>query len=204
MRVIRKLALWGAVIAAMAVPIFAAASSPLLAWRDVVYIIAGFAGVTSLALLLLQPLLAAGHLPGLTGMLGRRVHRRIGGVLLVFVVIHIGGLWITSPPDVIDALLFVSPTPFSAWGVIAMWAIFAAAGLAVFRRRLKLAPRKWRRIHTGLAVVVVGGSIVHALLIEGTMETLSKTALCILVAGATLKALVDLKIWSRNGKPRAD
>ena len=28
------------------------------------------------------------------------------------------------------ALLFVSPTPFSAWGVIAMWAVFTAALLA--------------------------------------------------------------------------
>ena len=28
-----------------------------------------------------------------------------------------------SPPDVIDALTFASPTPFSVWGVIAMWAV---------------------------------------------------------------------------------
>jgi len=204
MRPIRKLALWGIVFAAVTIPIVAAANSPLLAWRSVIYIIAGFAGIISLVLLLLQPLLAAGHLPGLSGILGRRIHRWIGGALLISVLVHVGGLWITSPPDVIDAMLFVSPTPFSAWGVIAMWAIFAAAGLAVFRRRLKIAPRNWRRMHTGLAVVVVGGSIVHALLIVGTMETLSKTGLCILVAGATIKALIDLKIWFVKGKTRVD
>jgi hypothetical protein len=48
-------------------------------------------------------------------------------VLVVAVVVHVGGLWITSPPDMIDALLLTSPTPFSAFGVIAMWAIFAVA-----------------------------------------------------------------------------
>ena len=33
--------------------------------------------------------------------------------MAVAVVIHVAGLWITSPPDMIDALLFTSPTPFS-------------------------------------------------------------------------------------------
>ena len=70
-------------------------------------------------------------------------------------LIHVGGLWITSPPDVIDALLFASPTPFSAWGVIAMWAIFVAALLAAFRRRLRLRPRTWRIAHSSAAAVVV-------------------------------------------------
>ena len=65
-------------------------------------------------------------------------------VLVVAVVIHVAALWITSPPDVVDALLFASPTPFSAWGVIAMWAVFAAALLAALRRRLRLRPRTWR------------------------------------------------------------
>ena len=200
MSLIRKVLLWAVVVVALTVPIYAAANSTLLAWRSVTYIVAGFAGVISMALLLLQPLLAAGHLPGLTGLIGRRTHRWVGFALIFFVTVHAGGLWITSPPDVIDALLFVSPAPFSAWGVVAMWAAFAAVGLAITRRKLKIAPRIWRRIHTGLAMVVVVGSIVHALLIEGTMETLSKTALCILVAGVSFKALIDLKIWSGNRK----
>ncbi len=102
-----------------------------------------------MALLLVQPLLAGGLLPGLRAQLGRRVHGWIGGLLVASVVVHVGGLWITSPPDVIDALLFASPTPFSVWGVIAMWAIFAAALLATLRRRLAcepdcLAPRAHR------------------------------------------------------------
>jgi hypothetical protein len=113
---------------AICVPIAAAAASPLLAWRQPVYIIAGFAGIAAMALLLLQPLLAAGLLPGLTRS-ARAPHPPLDRRLRLFglVVGHVGGLWVTSPPDVIDALTFSSPTPFSAWGVIAMWALFGAA-----------------------------------------------------------------------------
>ena len=141
MRLARTILIWAVLASAIAVPIAAAALSPLLAWRDSIYIAAGFAGVIALGLLLVQPLLIGGYLPGLPAHRGRRVHRWIGAMLVVAVVIHVGGLWITSPPDVIDALLFVSPTPFSAWGVIAMWAIVAIALLVSFRRRLRLRPR---------------------------------------------------------------
>ncbi len=50
-----------------------------------------------------------------------------------------------------------------------MWAIFAVALLAVLRRRLGLPPRTWRLAHMLLAVVIVAGSVVHSMLIEGTM-----------------------------------
>ena len=76
-----------------------------------------------------------------------------GRVAFAAIVIHVAGLWITSPPDMIDALLYVSPTPFSPWGVTAMWAIFAVALLAIFRRRLRL--RTWRIAHMLLAIVIV-------------------------------------------------
>ncbi|MEM7490273.1 MAG: ferric reductase-like transmembrane domain-containing protein [Pseudomonadota bacterium] len=185
---------WIGLLAAVAVPIAVAAGSPLLAWRDPVYIMAGFAGVVGMVFLLLQPLLAGGHLPGLPTRGGRRVHAWIGAGLVAAVILHVGGLWLTSPPDVVDALLFASPTPFSAWGVIAMWAVFAAALLAAFRRRVRLRPRVWRLGHTGLAVVIVLGSVIHAMLIEGTMGPLSKAALCALALAATAKVLVD--VWA--------
>lgn len=199
---VRRTLIWAALLTAIAVPIAASGASPLLAWRDPVYIVAGFAGVIAMALLLVQPLSVAGYLPGLRGPRGRRVHRWIGGGLVTMLVIHVAALWITSPPDVIDALLFASPTPFSAWGVIAMWAVFAAALLAAFRRRLRLKPRTWRRVHTALAALVVVGSVVHAVLIEGTMETISKAALCVLVLAATGKAFADLRVWSFRSTPR--
>ena len=192
----RTILIWGALAAAIAVPIAAAAASPLLAWRDPIYIAAGFAGVIAMALLLVQPLLAGGYLPGLSARRARQVHRGAGGVLVVAVAIHVAALWITSPPDVIDALLFASPTPFSAWGVIAMWAVFAAALLGALRRRLRLQPPVWRLGHTSLAAMTIVGSVVHAMLIEGTMETISKAVLCALVLGAAVKVLADFRVWA--------
>ncbi|MEM6354735.1 MAG: ferric reductase-like transmembrane domain-containing protein [Pseudomonadota bacterium] len=192
----RKLLIWAALAAALVVPVALAATSPLLAWRQPVYIAAGFAGIVGMALLLLQPLLIGGYLPGVPSRRGRRVHAWIGGGLVAAVVIHVVGLWITSPPDVVDALLFRSPTPFSVWGVLAMWAVFAGALLAAFRRRLRLRPATWRLAHTALASVIVLGTVIHALLIEGTMETISKAALCALVLAAAVKIMVDLRSWT--------
>ena len=200
MRLARVTLIWALLAAAIFVPIAAAAASPLLEWRGPVYIVAGFAGIVALGLMLVQPLLIGGYLPGLQAYRGRRAHRWIGGALVVAVVIHVGGLWITSPPDMIDALLFVSPTPFSPFGVIAMWAIFAVALLAAFRRRLGL--RMWRMVHMSLAVVIVAGSVVHGILIEGTMETMSKAAICVLVLAAAIKVVADLRVWRKRATSR--
>ncbi len=197
--------IWVGLAAAICVPIAAAAASPLLAWRGPVYILAGFAGIIALGIMLFQPLLIGGYLPGLSGRIARRAHHWIGGALVVAVVIHVGGLWITSPPDMIDALLFSSPTPFSPFGVIAMWAIFAVALLAALRRRLGLRPQTWRTAHMLLAIVIVVGSVVHGILIdEGTMETVSKVALCALVLAATVKAMVDLRVWRKRKTLRGE
>jgi predicted ferric reductase len=204
MRLPQAALIWAALAAAVCVPIAAAAASPLLEWRGPVYILGGFAGIIALGLLLVQPLLIGGYLPGPSAYRGRRAHRWIGGVLVVAVVVHVVGLWITSPPDMIDALLLTSPTPFSAFGVIAMWAIFAVALLAALRRRLGMRPRTWRIAHTLLAVVIVVGSAVHALLIEGAMETVSKAALCALVLAATIKVMADLRVWTKRATARGE
>ena len=189
--------IWAALAVAVGVPIAAAAASPLLEWRDPVYILACFAGIVGLGLMLVQPLLIAGYLPGLPAFLGRLVHHWIGGALVVAIVIHVGGLWITSPPDMIDALTLTSPTPFSLWGVIAMWAIFAVALLAALRRRLGMRPRTWRIAHMSLAVVIVAGSVVHGMLVEGTMEIFSKWALCVLVLVVAAKVIAD-RMWRKS------
>lgn len=190
--------IWAGLAAAIGVPIALAALSPQLAWRDPVYIAAGFAGVIGLGLMLVQPLLIGGYLPGPSAYRARRAHHWIGGALVVAVLLHVGGLWITSPPDMIDALTFTSPTPFSPFGVIAMWAIFAVALLAAFRPRLGL--QTWRIAHMSLAAVIVVGSVVHGMLIEGTMETMSKAGLCALVLAAAIKVMADL--WARQKKTR--
>jgi predicted ferric reductase len=196
--------IWAALAVAICVPIAAATMSPLLEWRGPVYIVAGFAGIIGLGLLLVQPLLIGGYLPGPSAYRARRVHLWIGGALVVAVVIHVGGLWITSPPDMIDALLLTSPTPFSPFGVIAMWAIFAVAILAALRRRLGLRPRTWRIVHTLLAVVIVVGTVAHGLLIEGAMETFTKAALCALVLAAAIKVIADLRVWKKRAPARGE
>lgn len=189
MPLVRSLLVWLGLALAIGIPLTAAAFSPLLAWREPIYIVAGFAGIAGLCILLLQPLLIQGALPGLSIRQGRRLHPWLGGALVGVVIVHVGGLWLTSPPDVIDALLLVSPTPFSLWGVIAMWAAFAAALLALFRRRWKLRWKTWRLGHLTLTAMVVAGTVAHTLLIEGTMESISKVVLCGLVVVFGLRAL---------------
>jgi predicted ferric reductase len=198
MSLARVVLIWAVLAAAIGVPIALSLTSDLLEWRGPIYIIAGLAGIIALGLTLVQPLLIAGYLPGLTAYRGRRVHHWTGGALLVAVLVHVAGLWITSPPDMIDALTYTSPTPFSPFGVTAMWAIFAVALLAAYRRRMGL--RTWRIVHMSLAAVIVVGSVVHAMLIEGTMETMSKAALCTLVVAAAIKVMVD--VWQRQRKTR--
>lgn len=205
LRPLRSAFIWAGFGAAMVVPVVIAAGSPLLAWRSSVYIVAGFAGVIALALLLIQPLLSGAYMPGLRLRLGRRLHAWVGAGTVAAVVVHVGALWLTSPPDVVDALLFDSPTSFSAWGVVAMWAVFATALLAILRARLRL--MIWRLCHIVLAVVIVVGSVIHALLIDGTMGPVSKAVLCALVVAAAARAVVDLRLMasirqvaSRNGR----
>lgn len=188
---------WALLLAVLAPPVVAAGFSPFLAWRQPVYIIAGFAGIVAMALLPLQPLLALGILPGMGAAQARRAHRRVGGALVAAVLVHVAGLWITSPPDVIDALTFTSPTLFTPFGVVAMWAVFATAALALARRRRRIPWRRWRAAHLALAVVIGGGTVVHALLIEGTMEILSKWML----SGFVLAALALAILPARGSRP---
>ena len=185
---VRPALVWAAVGAAIAAAGLEAATSPLLAWRDAIYIAGCFAGVAALALLLIQPLLAGGYLAGLRR--GRQVHAWVGGALVAAVMGHVAALWLTSPPDVVDALLFRSPTAFSVWGVVAMWAVFATALLAVLRRSQLL----WRLGHIGLGVVIAVATVVHAWLIDGTMGTVSKAVLCALVLAATGKVVLDARL----------
>ncbi|MEM8591444.1 MAG: ferric reductase-like transmembrane domain-containing protein [Pseudomonadota bacterium] len=152
-----------------------ALASPYLAFRQPVYIVAGFAGILALVFMVAQPLLAAGLLPGLGPVRSRSFHIGMGIATILAVLVHVGGLWIVSPPDVIDALLFRSPTPFSAWGVIALGALFAAALIALLRWRFRA--RTWRLSHAALVTLAVLATVPHAWLIEGAMGWVSKAAL---------------------------
>ncbi len=181
-----KALIWLSLAGILCVPIAAAMASPLLAWRNPIYIAAGFAGIIGFALMALQPLAVQGLLPGLSSFQGRRVHRWLGAAITIAVLVHVVALWITSPPDVVDALLLASPTPFSVWGVLAMWAIVGSAGLAILRVTRRLRWAYWHRIHPPLAVLAVAGTILHVLLIEGTMEPVTKVLLCLFAGSACL------------------
>jgi len=177
----------------MVVPVVLAGFSPYLQYRDIPYIVGGFAGIVCLSLLFLQPLLPAAYLPGTRGPAGRRWHRRVGIAILAMVALHIGGLFITSPPDTIDALLLVAPTPFSVYGVTAMWGVVLTAVLVALRRRIGLRHATWQLVHNGLAAIVVVATVIHAVQIQGAMEPVTKWALCVAVLIATGVVMVDMR-----------
>jgi predicted ferric reductase len=193
-RLIPAVLIWTALLVAMIAPILIATTSPYLAYRNAPYVVGGFAGILCLPLLLVQPLLAAGYLPGLHVTRARRWHHWVGAGIITCVVLHVAGLYVTSPPDTLDALLLVAPTPFSVYGVTAMWGAMLTAVLVLLRRRLGLRYPAWRLIHNGLALVVVAATVIHALQIEGAMGTMSKWALCLAVLLATGMTLLDLRV----------
>jgi len=189
---IRTILIWGALTLAITVPVAASLMSPLLAWREPVYIVAALAGIIAMALLLVQPLMIGRYMPGVSVIYSRQIHRWIGSLIFMAVIVHVGGLWITTPPDVIDALLFASPTSFSVWGVLAMWAVFLTGVLALLRKRMKFKPNTWRVSHSVLVAIIVVGTVVHAVLIEGTMEPITKTVLCAILLLATARVFANL------------
>lgn len=193
-RRIANFLIWAVPIAAMTVPVLIASASPYLAYRNFTYILGGFAGIVALALLVIQPLLAAGYLPGPGIAKERRWHRWVGTAIVMCVALHVAGLFITSPVDTLDALLLAAPTPFSVYGVTAMWGIVATAILVVARSRLSISHQTWCLIHNGLALAVVVASVIHALQIEGAMEYLSKWAVCLVALATTAITLFEVRV----------
>ncbi len=186
--------IWLLIGGLITIPVLLAALSPLQASRNMAYVIGGLAGIIALALLIAQPLLAVGFLPAVTTVKQRVWHQRTGIVVVVAVLMHIGGLYITSPDDMTDALLLVAPTLYSVYGVIALWALIIVATLVALRRRLGLKTATWNILHNSLAVIIVVASVVHALMIEGAMGFPSKLALCVALLLATTAVVVHVRI----------
>ncbi|NJS38848.1 MAG: ferric reductase, partial [Rhodobacteraceae bacterium] len=70
------------------------------------------------------------------------------------------------------------------------------AGVAALRRRFRGRLPLWRRVHTALAAVVVVASVVHAMLVVGTMETISKILLCAVILVVAGKVIADRRGWT--------
>ena len=173
----------------LCVPVVLAMFSPYLAFRPAIYIIAGFAGILTLPLLAIQPILPT-RMVDLNPIRARRLHRIIGPVLILLTLVHIGALYLTSPTDAVDALLLRAPTLFSVFGVIALWALFITASLAMFRKSLP--KRLWNSLHLLFNVALSLSIVVHALQIEGAMEPVSKWIIC----SAILATLCASMIWT--------
>src|SRR4051794_28812067 len=114
--------IWIALALAIGVPIALAAGSEQLTWRGPVYILAGFAGIIALGLVLVQPLLIGGYLPGLSAYRGRRAHHWIGGALALAVGCHGSGLRTCSPPASTARLSSTSPSAFPPIYPCTRWA----------------------------------------------------------------------------------
>ena len=84
--------------------------------------------------------------------------------------------------------------PRSGLSAPMFWPIRA---LAALRSRLGWRFRLWRLAHGSLALVTILGTVVHALLIEGAMEPVSKAVLCLVALGAALAAWRGLPDGSR-------
>lgn len=199
---------WLGVAGAMTVPVALAVASPYLAYRNPAYILGGFAGIVCLALLLIQPLLAAGYLPGLSPVQARRWHRRAG----------VGDRAVRGDPcrrPVRDQPArhdrrAVAGRADPVLGLRGGGDVEPLPGrrLVPLRRRTRLGPRGWSLLHNLLALVVVVATALHAVQIEGAMEPVSKTALCGLVLIATAAALIDVRLlrqrrsrWGETGSP---
>jgi len=196
--ILRTALVWSLLAVCVLAPVAIAAANPLQESRDAFWIAGGLAGVVALALMLAQPLLAAGMLPAPPLPTARRWHRVLGFGVASLIVLHVVGLYLSSPEDIADALMLVAPTPFSVYGVLGLVGILLTIVLVAARSRLALRYAVWRLVHNGLALIVVAASVAHALLIEGAMGAVSKAALCALVLAATVAVLARIHLIRRS------
>lgn len=190
----RQKLVWGIVAFVALVPLVAVGFSAQLAWRDPIYIGSGFAGVAALSLMLIQVLLAGRFkFLGISPSAASRFHLILGQVLVLAVFAHVAGLYLTSPLDVVDVFLLRAPTVYSFWGLLALYALFATFLVAMFRRSVRLRPKTWRKIHGTLAAITAIGTVAHTVLIQGTMEPVSKGILCFAVLAVTAIVVSGLR-----------
>src|SRR5438128_2573059 len=100
----RRVAAWVAIAALAAIPIIAAALSPLQAGREFLWLVGGMAGVVALSLLFVQPLLMATSPALVAPGDGVLWHRWVGVAIVALVGLHVGALYAYSPDDITDAL----------------------------------------------------------------------------------------------------
>ena len=193
-RRIAALVLWAGLVVAMVAPVLIAAGSPYLAYRNLPYIVGGFAGIVCLSLFVIQPLLAAGYLPGVPSPGSADGTAGSARRSSLCVLLHVGGLYLTSPRTRSMRCCWSRRRRSRSTACWRCGASSATAVLVALRRRSGLRYATWFFIHNALALVVVVATVIHALQIEGAMETLSKWLVCLAALATTLVVLLDLRV----------
>jgi predicted ferric reductase len=121
-------------------------------------------------------------------------HRQIGYVGLVFILVHfvISAQW--SQFTLANALA----APLLVWfGMAALLALIVLIVSSVWRQPLRLSYEAWHVVHIALALVLVGGALVHVFFVDEYVSSLWKQALW----GLMSAAFVGLLVWVRLVKP---
>ncbi len=96
------------------------------------------------------------------------------------------------------SLLFGLHVHWYIWlGRAALALLAAHVLLAVFRAALKLEYERWKAVHNGLAVLVLGGAFVHSWFAGGDLKPPAMRVLWVILLGAALAAY----LWHRAGRP---
>jgi DMSO/TMAO reductase YedYZ heme-binding membrane subunit len=146
----------------------------------------------------------------LSGRLSRRpkpawvldLHRFLGGLTVVFVAVHVLGLWLDSYVKFGPAELFV---PFAstwkpvavAWGIVALYILLAIEITSLLMRRISR--RVWHAVHLS-SFGLFAFATIHALT-AGTDS--GSTPVLWFAIGSTLAvlSLTALRVVSRRGGP---
>ena len=157
----RRVALWAALAAVVAVPLALALTDFHLEGAPAALVLSTAAGALAVSALVLQPLLAG------RGRIGP--HRMLGAVALVLVLAHVAGLFVVAPDDALFAMSPDGPTR-ARMALIATIALVAVVALGVGHGRLPIGAASWRILHAFLAVLVIALGIGHAVLTDGALD----------------------------------
>jgi predicted ferric reductase len=156
-------------------------------------------GFTGLAMMGLEFVLVARFRPvaapfGQDALL--QFHRQIGYAGLGFVLVH---FLISAHWDEVTPAKAIAAPALVWFGMAALLALIVLIASSVWRRPLRLSYEAWHLVHTVLAVVLVGGALLHILFVDEYVSSVWKQILWGLMAAA----FVGLLVWVRLIRPRA-
>jgi predicted ferric reductase len=154
--------------AACAAPLVLALTDAHLADASAALTLSTAAAAVAIPVIAVQPLLAG------RGRIS--VHRLIGVVALLLVLIHIGALFVESADDTLFAMSPDGPTR-ARMALMATIALLVVVALGAGRRRLPLSGTAWRILHGYFALLVIVLGFGHALLTDGALDGAGTVAL---------------------------